>query len=288
MQRWRHARRGPKVTLVLAVLVAIGSLCMYQAAYATTAVNPYPGPPAGPHIPPGPYFGCTPTGTTKATWVCGFNALSTVTFKVDGKAAGTGTADSNGCILVVVSFLNGEVSVNGNAPVPVHPGANYIEVLGTKNSNHVAGTVGLRLSFTTPPHGTNTCAIAPPPPLVSTTVPTVSPVTQVSIPPRITSTTFAIVTTSHPTVPTTLAKVIETPLEISPNKVILESSLLAALLSLLLAAGALGSVWRGDPRRRPNGPTRAPAGDPGEGAPGGADSATGASASPPADSGGAW
>jgi len=240
MQRWKHAGRGPKTALALAAVFAVASLALFQSAYASTP--PYPGPPGQPGIPNGPTLGCNPTGTTNETWVCGFDALSTVTFKVDGHFAGTYTADSNGCVLVVVTFLHGEVSVNGNAPVHVHPGLNYLIVEGTKTTKGVKLTVGLRLPFTTPREGTNSCSSSGPPP----TAPTTSfppPSSTSTFPGRPTIPTFPVVTTAHGYVPTTLAWVIKTPLQDSPNKVVLEASLIAAVLAAVLGAGALGAIW---------------------------------------------
>ncbi len=248
MQRWKHARRGPKSALVVGILLGVASLLLYQSAYAATP-PPYPGYPATPSIPNGPSLGCNPTGTDNATWVCGFNVLTKVTFKVDGRNAGSAEADSNGCVLVVVTFLAGKVSVNGNAPVPVHAGRNFLIVEGFKLTSHdVEQRVGLRLPFVIPNGTSVKCATTPPtvPPVTQpTTQPTTGPSSQGS-----TTTLFPrrppglmIYTTTTRFYPTTLAKVFETPLALSPNKVILESSLLAAVLAAVLSAGALGSIW---------------------------------------------
>jgi hypothetical protein len=245
MQRFRHAGRGPKSTLVLSLLLALTSLALFQVAYA--AEPPYPGPPGLPGIPPGPSLGCNPAGTTNATWICGFDPLSTVTFKVNGHYAGTAQADSNGCVLVVVTFLHGQVSVSGNAPVATRHGKNYLIVVGTRTHNGVKQEVGRRLAFSTPAAGTNSCRshTSPPPVPPPTSFPIGGGTT---IPPRPTTTLFPVVTTAHGYTPTTLAWVIKTPLSDSPNRVILESSLIAAVLAAALAAGALGAIWSGGDR----------------------------------------
>ena len=237
MQRWKHAGRGPKCTLLLGILLGVASIALYQSAYAAVP-PPYPGPIALPNIGPGPFLGCNPTGTTNATWVCGFNAMSGVTFKVDGRAAGTGRALSTGCVLVTLTFSLGEVQINGNRPVPVHVGYNTLTVLGHKTTSNGTGVVGLRLRFQIPV-GTNRSCVITPPTSVPTTTPTSVPTSSS------TSTTFRVprITTSTHFMPTTLAKAIESPLQISPNKVILETSLLAAVLAAVLSAGALGSLW---------------------------------------------
>ena len=262
MQRWKHAGRGPKSALLLGILLGMASLLLFQAAYA--AEPPYPGPPGLPGIPNGPSLGCSPTGATNSTWVCGFDALSSVSFIVNHHAAGTSVADSNGCVLVVVTFLKGEVSISGNAAVPVKAGLNFLVVQGYKTTNGIRQLVGLRLPFSTPAEGHNSCNLKPSPPVSTTTAPPSSGSTT-TIPGPPTTTTFPVVTTSHPYYPTTLAKAIETPLRISPNKVILESSLLAAVLAAALSAGALGAIWaageRGS-RGATSGGTAAPSGTP--------------------------
>jgi hypothetical protein len=254
MQRWRHAGRGPKCTLLVGVLLGVASVVLYQSAYAAAVEPPYPGSPATPSISNGPPFGCAPTGTSNATFVCGFNALSSVTFTVNGRAAGTGQADSNGCVLVTVSFSLGKVSVDDNAPVPTHVGTNYVVVKGKKtNASGVTYTVGLRISFLVP-HGNDRSCVAG-----VTTLPTTGPTSPPTTPPTGVSTSFRppshrqVFTTSTRFNPTTLAKVIETPLQISPNRVILVSSLLAAVLAAVLSAGALGSLWYAGERVGPAG-----------------------------------
>jgi hypothetical protein len=237
MQRWRHAGLGPRCALVAGVLLGVASLVMYQSAYAAVP-PPYPGPPGLPGIPPGPTLGCNNPDTSNVTWVCGFNPLTTITFKVDGRNAGTSEAGSSGCVLVVVTFLAGEVQVDGNAPVPVKPGTNYLIVEGEKTSSAGNQLVGLRLPFRTPT-GTGTLC-----------VPTTTTSSTFVVPPKH-PTTFPRETTTHPFSPTTLAKVLETPLVISPNKVIIESSLLAGVLAAALSAGALGAMWGGTGRDVP-------------------------------------
>jgi len=232
MQRWKHAGRGPKSTLIVGILLGVASLVLYNAAYAA-AEPPYPGSPALPGIPLGPKLGCLPTGTSKTTWVCGFNARSHTTFKVNGRAAGGYQADTNGCVLITLTFVNGEVSVNGNAPVPIRAGTNYLIIQGRKTTPTGTYVVGLRMAFTIPHGNAQSCV-----PVTTSTFP---PSTSTLVRPR-----FPRITTSTHFQPTTLAKVIETPLEISPNKVILESSLMAAVLAAMLSAGALGSIWNAE------------------------------------------
>jgi hypothetical protein len=236
MTRWKHAGRGPKCTLLVGILLGVASLVLYNSAYAATlAEPPYPGSPALPGIPNGPKLGCNPTGTSNETWVCGFNALSNTTFQVNGQKAGGYQADSNGCVLLVLTFSLGSVSVNGNAPVRTRVGANYLIIEGHKTTKTGTYVVGLRVEFEVPHGNARSCVTGP----VTTTVPTTSSVTSSTVkPPRLPR-----FTTSTRRNPTTLAKVIETPLEISPNKVILETSLLAAVLAAVLSAGALGSIW---------------------------------------------
>jgi hypothetical protein len=116
-------------------------------------------------------------------------------------------------------------------------GANYLVIEGHKTTKTGTYVVGLRVEFEVPHGNARSCVTGP----VTTTVPTTSPTSVTSStvkPPR-----FPRFTTSTRRNPTTLAKVIETPLEISPNKVILETSLLAAVLAAVLSAGALGSIW---------------------------------------------
>jgi|GEM_PF-4482839 len=261
MQRWKHAGRGPKYTLLVGILLGVASLVLNQNAYAQSQFG-YPGNPATPSIPTGPSLGCTPSGASNASWVCGFNPVTAVKFFVDGKYAGTATSDSNGCVLVVITFLSGNVQIDGNAPVPVRHGTNYIKILGHKTVTGGTVRVGLRLPFSTPIGNNNACVVSPTGPSGST-----------SFPPRPTSSTLPIETTTHGFYPTTLAKAIETPLVISPNRVILEASLLAAVLAAVLSAGALGAMWSAGG----SSPSAAAGGPSGAGPPGG---------DPPANAGG--
>lgn len=263
MQRWKHAGRGPKYTLVLGILLGVASIVLSQNAYAQSQFG-YPGNPATPGIPTGPSLGCTPSGASNASWVCGFNPLTTVKFLVDGHLAGTATSDSNGCVLVVISFLPGEVQIDANAPVHVRHGQNFVTIVGHKTVTGGTVKVGLRLPFSTPISNNNACVVSPTGP---TGPPTSGTVT------RPTSSTFAVRTTIHGFTPTTLAKVIETPLVISPNRVIMETSLLAAVLAAVLSAGALGAMWSSG--------GSAPAG-----AAGGAGAGTPAGAGPPSGTSG--
>ena len=232
MQRWTHAGRGAKYTLLVGILLGVASLVLNQNAYAQTQFG-YPGNPATPSIPTGPSLGCTPSGMSNASWVCGFNPGTTVKFLVDGRVAGTATSDANGCVLVAITFLAGEVQIDGNAPVPVRHGGNYVTILGHKTESGADVTVGLRLPFSTPRGDNNACVVSSSgPPSTGTVFPT-----------RPTSSTLPIETTAHGFSPSTLAKSIETPLVISPNRVILATSLLAAVLAAILSAGALGAMW---------------------------------------------
>jgi hypothetical protein len=231
MQRWKHAGRGPKFTLIVGILLGVASLVLNQNAYAQSQFG-YPGNPATPSIPTGPSLGCTPSGMSNASWVCGFNPLTTVKFLVDGRGAGAAQSDSNGCVLVVITFLAGEVQIDNNAPVPVRHGQNFVTIVGHKSESAGLTKVGLRLPFSTPVGDNNQCAATPSGPGSGTSFPT-----------RPTSSTFPIETTAHGFYPTTLAKAIETPLIISPNRVILVTSLLAAVLAAMLSAGALGAMW---------------------------------------------
>jgi hypothetical protein len=235
MQRWKHAGRGPKCTLIVGILLGVASLVLYNAAYAA-AEPPYPGSPALPGIPNGPKIGCLPTGSSKETWVCNFNVRSHTTFTVNGRAAGGYQADTNGCVLITLSFSGGTVSVNGNAPVPIREGTNYLIIKGHKTTTTGTYVIGLRMAFTIPHGNAKTCVISPP----TTSTTSVSSTTSTARP------RFPRFTTSTRFQPTTLAKVLETPLEISPNKVILESSLMAAVLAAMLSAGALGSIWNAE------------------------------------------
>ncbi|HUD68992.1 MAG TPA: hypothetical protein VMQ40_02015 [Acidimicrobiales bacterium] len=180
--------------------------------------------------------------------------MTTVKFLVDGRVAGTATADSNGCVLVVITFLPGEVQIDGSAPVPVRHGENYVTILGHKTESGGNVKVGLRLPFSTPRGDSNACVVSPSGP----------PTTGSVFPTRPTSSTLPIETTTHGFSPTTLAKSIETPLVLSPNRVILATSLLAAVLAAILSAGALGAMWTS-----------------GGAAPGGSAGASGAGTTPP-------
>ena len=245
MTRWKHAGRGSKCTLLVGLLLGVASLVLYNSAYASALEPPYPGSPALPGIPTAPTLGCNPTGTSNETWVCGFNALSNTTFLLDGHRAGGYQADSNGCVLIVLSFSLGKVQVNGNAAVPTHAGTNYLIVKGFKSTSTGLVPIGLRIPFLVPHGNSRHCVTGP---ATGTTTTTLSPVTTPtggpgSTLPRRPKRPFPIFTTTTRFNPTTLAKTIETPLEISPNKVILETSLLAAVLAAILSAGALGSIW---------------------------------------------
>lgn len=271
MTRWKHAGRGPKVTLLVGILLGVASLALYNSAYAATLGEPpYPGSPALPGIPNGPKLGCSPTGTASETWVCGFNALSNATFEVNGQKAGSYQADSNGCVLLVLTFSLGSVEVNGNAPVKTRAGTNYLIIKGHKTTKTGTYVVGLRVAFEVPHGNARTCVTGP-----GTTTTTSSFSTTTSTSSSTTSTTlkrprFPRFTTSTRNNPTTLAKVIETPLEISPNKVILETSLLAAVLAAILSAGALGSIWSSEGDGAPSdGEIPPPSGDAGAAAAGG-------------------
>jgi hypothetical protein len=251
------------------ILLGVASLAMYNSAYAATLGEPpYPGSPALPGIPNGPKLGCTPVGTTSETWVCGFNALSNTTFLVNGEKAGGYQADSNGCVLLVLTFSLGSVQVNGNAPVKTRVGTNYLIIQGHKTTKTGTYNVGLRVAFQVPHGNDRRCVTGP----VTTTTTSSFPTTSSTV--SVTSSTlkrprFPHFTTSTRHNPTTLAKVIETPLEISPNKVILESSLMAAVLAAILSAGALGSIWASEGDEGAAGAGATPAPGDGGGAPAG-------------------
>ncbi len=255
MTRWRHAGRGPKCTLLAGILLGVASLALYNSAYAATLEPPYPGSTALPGITNGPTLGCNPTGTSNETWVCGFNAMSTTHFFVNGHAAGTYEADTNGCVLIVLSFSHGKVAINGNRAVRTRAGVNYMIIKGVKTNAAGSATVGVRFAFEVP-HGSSRHCVTTPATTSTTGVPSTGPpsssATSTTHPRR---PTFPKFTTSTRYNPTTLAKVIETPLEISPNRVILESSLLAAVLAAILSAGALGSIWASEADEAPAGGT---------------------------------
>jgi hypothetical protein len=264
MTRWKHAGRGPKCTLLVGVLLGVASLIMYNSAYAATLGEPpYPGSPALPGIPNGPKLGCTPTGTAKETWVCGFNDLSNTTFYVNGQKAGGYQADSNGCVLLVLTFSLGSVQVNGNAPVRTRVGTNFLIIKGHKTTKTGTYVVGLRVAFQVPEGNARSCVTSP---VTTTTTPgEVTSTTAQATSTTLKRTRFPHFTTSTRRNPTTLAKVIETPLAISPNKVILEASLLAAVLAALLSAGALGSIWASEGDAAPSEGGAGPAGPGAEG-----------------------
>ncbi len=272
MTRWKHAGRGPKVTLLVGILLGVASLTLYNSAYAATLGEPpYPGSPALPGIPNGPKLGCQPVGSAKQTWVCGFNALSNTTFEVNGEKAGGYQADSNGCVLLVLNFGLGTVEVNGNAPVRTRAGTNYLIIQGHKTTKTGTYVVGLRFAFVVP-HGTaQSCITGPATTTTSSPLSTTSTSSSTATSTTLKRPRFPRFTTSTRFNPTTLAKVIETPLEISPNKVILETSLLAAVLAAILSAGALGSIWaaEGDEGTAPDGGSPPPGegGAPGSGGP---------------------
>jgi hypothetical protein len=242
MTRWRHAGRGPKCTLLVGILLGVASLALYNSAYAATLEPPYPGSTALPGITNGPTLGCNPTGTSNETWVCGFNATSTTHFFVNGRSAGTYEADSNGCVLIVLSFSHGKVSINGNRAVRTRAGTNYMIIKGVKTNDSGSATVGVRFAFEVP-HGSSRVCVTSPATTTTTRGSTGPPSSSVTTSTHLTRPSLQKFTTTTRYNPTTLAKVIETPLEISPNRVILESSLLAAVLAAILSAGALGSIW---------------------------------------------
>lgn len=242
MHRWRTAGLGPRLSLVAGALLGLLSLSLHEVALAGQAKG-YPGPPAGYNITPGPPLGCTPIGATNQTWAHGFNALSTVTFKVDGRLAGASEADSNGEVLIVISFLPGHVQVNDNSPVRDRRGVNYLIAEGKRDDRGVERTVGLRFKFETPTGTRNVCVtkpVVPPPTLPPTTLPPT-----VTTLPRRPHHRPPVETTLHGFYPTTLAEVLRRPLAISPNRVIEETSLLAAVLAAALCAGALGTLFTG-------------------------------------------
>ena len=139
MQRWKFAGWGPRLGLVAGVVMAVLSFSLYQFAYA--AAPPYPGHPGTPGIPNGPSLACNDDNTSNQTWVGGFNDLSTATFKVDGRFAGTSQADSNGSVFVLITFLNGVVSIDGNSEVPDRAGVNYLIVEGKRTIRGTPVTV---------------------------------------------------------------------------------------------------------------------------------------------------
>ena len=252
MQRWKHAGRGPKCALLVGLLLGVASLVLYQSAYAATLQQPgYPGSIALPGTSNGPPLGCTPTGTSNQTWACGFNANSQVSFTVNGVAAGKASVQSTGCILVILTFSPGEVSVNFNTPVATHVGWNAIVVQGHKTTNGATATIGVRFRFQVPHGNSQSCVVTPVGPTTPTTKPTGTTGTTGSTPTTLHRPGFPLFTTSTRYLPTTLAKAIESPLQISPNKVILETSLLAAVLAAVLSAGALGSLWAAGARDVP-------------------------------------
>lgn len=238
MQRRKHAGLGPRCALLAGVVLVGASILLYQQAYATAPG--YPGSIALPGIPPGPPLGCNNPSSDNSSWVSGFDILSTVHFRVDGKAAGTAIADADGAVIFLLAFEPGSVQVNTNPPVADRPGENTLTVVGTRTVKGRAETVGVVRHFTTPSTPNGRCT-------TTTTVPVSTPTT----PPtssKSTTTLLRTVTTRHPFYPTTLAKVTETPLVISPNKVIMETSLIAGVLGAALSVGALGALWGGNGR----------------------------------------
>ncbi len=236
MQRRRHRGLGPRYALVAGIVLGGLSVLLYQQAYAS---NPYPGPIALPGIPPGPPLGCNNPNTSNYSWLPGFDVLSTVHFRVDGRPAGTALATSEGAVVFLLTFEPGTVAVNGNPPVADHPGDNTLTVFGTRTVKGRAETVGIVRHFTTPTTPGGRCA-------PTTTIPPSSSSTSSTS--LRTTTSLRTVTTHHRFYPTTLAKVTETPLVISPNKVIMETSLIAGVLGAALSVGALGAMWSGNGR----------------------------------------
>ena len=204
---------------------------------------PYPGSPALPGIPNGPDARLQPDRHDDQTWVCGFNALSTHVLRGERRQGGhlPGGLERLRPRRSSRSARRGAGQRqragphSGRDELPDRQGAQDDERAAPASSACASRS---RCRTATPGPASPACRDDDHPP-ISTTSSTSSTAT----PTTLSGHGSPEFTTSTRYYPTTLAKAIETPLEISPNKVILESSLLAAVLAAVLSAGALGSIW---------------------------------------------
>ena len=102
-----------------------GAMSLFLAVQVG-AVAGYPGPIGRPGIPPGPPLGTlSPGGSTATTYICGFQAGTDITFKVNGTSVGLGAADNNGCVAFTVSVGDGPtITINTfskSGPVSLGP-----------------------------------------------------------------------------------------------------------------------------------------------------------------------
>lgn len=153
----------------------LGAMSLFLAVQVG-AVAGYPGPIGRPGIPPGPPLGTlSPGGSTATTYICGFQAGTDITFKVNGTSVGLGAADNNGCVAFTVSVGDGPTitinTFNKSGPVSLGPvsavyGKNIISASGLggpgagANRGKIIGLAEtLVIQAPTPPPSTSTTIV---------------------------------------------------------------------------------------------------------------------------------
>lgn len=136
----------------LLALAAVLLLATLPSASFAATFSGYPGPGAGPLVPPGPPVGPLNPGQSAETYACGFAPGSTVAVKVGTTLAQTLIADVNGCVLIVINVFAGPtMTISGGKPVQAKPDANNVVWVYCTGVNNKRDPVGIKFPVTVPP-----------------------------------------------------------------------------------------------------------------------------------------
>lgn len=137
---------------LLVALVATLSLGVLPAVASASTITGYPGPSAGPNIPPGPPVGPLNPGQSAESYACGFAPGSEVAVKVGTTLAQTLIADVNGCILIVINVFAGPtMTVSGGKPVQAKPDSSNVVWVYCTGVNNKREPTGIKFPVTVPP-----------------------------------------------------------------------------------------------------------------------------------------
>jgi len=137
--------------LLVLLSISFASLMSVPLLSSATTVSGYPGPGAGPDIPPGPRIGPLSPGQSSESYACGFAPGSEVAVKVGTTLAQTLIADVNGCILLVINVFAGPaLTVSGGRQVSAKIGSDgYVWVTCT-GFNNKGNLVGIKFPVVVP------------------------------------------------------------------------------------------------------------------------------------------
>ncbi|MEI6453444.1 MAG: hypothetical protein WCO31_02500 [Actinomycetes bacterium] len=139
------------VRMVMLFSVSFASLVSAPMLSSASTVSGYPGPGAGPDIPPGPTIGPLSPGQSAESYACGFAPGGEVAVKVGTILAQTLIADANGCILLVINVFAGPaLTVSGGRQVAAKIGADGFVWVSATGFNTKGSLVGIKFPIVVP------------------------------------------------------------------------------------------------------------------------------------------